>query len=100
MNAIANVSLLTGPVHAVFAGVIATGCASLNAPLASVTVDALSAASPAVEVTVAVVDAVYSLRHARRERRRTTPERPSDSDSVAGTVPPTGAVTACGSAGP
>ena len=58
LNAIANVSLVAGPVQLVFAGVIVTGCASLNAPLASVVADAVSAASPAVEVTVAVLEAV------------------------------------------
>ena len=50
--------MLTGPLQLVFAGVIATGWARLNAPLVSLTVEALNAASPAVEVTVASVDAV------------------------------------------
>ena len=65
-----------------------TGCASRNAPLASVASDTLNAASPAVEVTVAVVDAVYSF---------STPGvngpndagPPSVNASVAGTEPPT-----------
>ena len=87
LNAIANVSLLTGPLQLVFAGVMTTGCASRRAPLLSVASDALRAASPAVDVTVAVVDAVYSF---------ATPGvngpndagAPSVSARVAGTVPP------------
>ena len=73
-------------------GVTTTGCASLNAPLASVTADALSAASAAVEVTVAVVEARYSLATPGVKAPKET-GAPSESDSVAGTSPPTGAVT-------
>ena len=66
----------------------ATGCASRNAPLASVAGDALSAASPAVDVTVAVVDAVYSFATPGVNGPNDAGP-PSVSDSVAGTVPPT-----------
>src|SRR4051812_50158646 len=60
-NTIENASLLTGPLQLVFSGVTTTGRASRNAPLASVACDTLNAASPAVDVTGAVVDAGYSF---------------------------------------
>ena len=58
LKAIANASLETGPVQAAFAGATTTGWASENAPLLSVPGETESAASPAVEVTFAVVAAV------------------------------------------
>src|SRR3954471_1542355 len=94
-NAIATGSCDTGPLQ--LAGAICTcsGSGSENAPLVRWTgPDTLSAASPAVDTTSAVVDASYVL---------STPgvNAPNDagaprvSASVAGTVPPTGAVTSC-----
>src|SRR4051812_19472770 len=88
-NVIATGSLETGPVHDAFENSTRSASGSENAPLVrwpgSLTD---SVASPAVEITLAVVDAVYS---------RSTPGwkapklagAPSVSDSVAGTVPPT-----------
>src|SRR5689334_13342857 len=87
-NAIANASLETGPVQTVFAGVTPSGPASENAPLASFAGEADSAASPAVEVTFAVVDAVYVLATPGVNAPNDA-DPPSDSESVAGTVPPT-----------
>jgi hypothetical protein len=55
---IANASLETGPVQAVFSGVTTTGEASANAPFVRRAPDTVSAASPAVLVTLAVVCAV------------------------------------------
>src|SRR5215207_936445 len=87
LNAIANVSLLAGPLQLVFSGVMVTGWASRNAPLASVVGDALSAASPAVEVTVAVLEAVYSCATPGVNEPNEA-GAPSVSDNVAGTAPP------------
>ena len=89
LNAIATASLEVGPAHADLPSSTRSGSGSVNAPLVrwpgSLTD---SVASPAVEVTVADVDAVYSF---------ATPGvngpneagAPSDNESVAGTVPPT-----------
>src|SRR5215207_4946120 len=87
LNAIANVSLLAGPLQLVFSGVMVTGWASRNAPLASVVGDAVSAASPAVEVTVAVLEAVYSCATPGVNEPNDA-GAPSVSDNVAGTAPP------------
>ena len=66
----------------------ATGCASRNAPLVSVAGDALRVASPAVEVTVAVVDAVYSSStpgvNAPKRRRRAERQRERGGHGAAG----------------
>ena len=84
-------SLETGAVQADFEKDTCSGCASVKVPLASRPgSDTLSAASPAVEITLADVDAVYS---------RATPgvnapneaAGPMASDSVAATVPPAAA---------
>src|SRR5687767_12745597 len=88
LNVIGTVSFDTGPVQAVLPNSTRNGSARENAPLVRWS-GALtpSVASPAVDVTVALVDAVYS---------RSTPgvnapndAAPTDSESVAGTVPPT-----------
>ena len=98
-NVIATAALETGCVQ--LAGFISTrsDCGRENVPFVrrpgSLTV---SAALPAVEITLAVVDAVYS---------RVTPGwkapkdafAPSKSESVAGTVPPTGVETTSALAG-
>src|SRR3954451_17256497 len=90
---IEDAALLTRTLPRGICGGTPTGRASRNAPLASVACDTLNAASPAVDVTVAVVDAVYSF---------STPgvNGPNDAGgptvraSVGGTVPPTSTGTA------
>ncbi len=83
---IANASLETGPVQADLSGATATGCASVYVPSASRADETDSAASPAVEVTEALVDAVQAFAtpavNAPNEAGG-----PSVSESVAGTVP-------------
>jgi len=65
-----------------------SGAASSNAPFFRRTgPDALSVASPAVEITLAVVDAVYSLPRPGVKAPKLA-AAPSVSESVAGTVPP------------
>src|SRR5688572_9958328 len=89
LNVTPTFSLEVGPVQALFASSTRSGSASENAPLVRKPgADTDSVASPAVEVTVASVVAVYS---------RVTPGvnalndagAPSVNDRVAGTVPPT-----------
>src|SRR3954471_6925703 len=88
VNAIPKESLDTGPVHAVFSGVTSSGCARLNAPFIRRPPETESAASPAVEVTFAVVAAEY-VRPTPGVKTPNDAGPPSESDSVAGTVPPT-----------
>src|SRR3954471_483866 len=88
-NVIATPALETGPVHA--AGAISTRSASgsENAPFVRWPgSDTESAASPAVEITFAVVVAAYSLA-APGVNAPNEAGAPSVSESVAGTVPPT-----------
>ena len=89
MNVSGTDSFETGPLQVVLPNATRSGEASENAPFTRWPgSDTESVASPAEEVTVAVVAAVYS---------RVTPgtNAPNDagapivSDSVAGTVPPT-----------
>src|SRR3954454_15760615 len=94
LNEIATASLETGAVHAAFESETWSGSGSANDPLERYPgSETLSAASPAVEVTVAVVEAAYSF----ATPGVNTPKRagaPSVSESVAGTVPPTSASVA------
>src|SRR5688572_25500698 len=90
----ATVSLDTGAVQAALLNSTRSGSGRANAPLVrwpgSLTV---RAASPALEITLAVVPAVYSF-VAPGVNAPNDAGAPSDSDRVAGTVPPTGASTA------
>jgi hypothetical protein len=84
LNATANVSLLTGASQRVRSGRTTSGRASENGPLESVAGDTLSVASPAVEVTVAVVEPVRSCATPGTNAPSET-GAPRLSDSVAGT---------------
>src|ERR1700742_3593023 len=90
-------SLDTGALQLVLDRLIASGSGSVNAPLARwPAADAVSAASPAVLITFAVVCAVYVFSTPGVNAPKDGGV-PSVSDSVAGTVPPTGAVAlVCG----
>ena len=94
LNAIATGSLETGPVHAAFESVTCSGSGRLNAPLVrwpgSLTE---SAASPAVLMTLAVVEAVYVWSTPGRERSEAR-RRPQRQRERAGTVAPTATVSA------
>src|ERR1700761_5245737 len=101
LNAIATAALETGPVQPAGVVVTVTGSGSENAPLARCAGPlTLSAASPAVEMTSAVVEAVYVL-SIPGVNAPNDGAAPSVSESVAGTVPPTVPVVlvANGSAG-
>src|SRR5919112_4057723 len=80
------------------APLISSGAASANVPLTrwpravSLRSATLSSASPAVEMTLAVVDAVYSRASPGVNGPNETGP-PSVSERVAGTPPPTGSVT-------
>src|SRR5690349_20324218 len=86
-----TVSLETGAVHADLENATCSGSGRENAPFTrwpgSLTD---SVASPAVEITFAVVDAVYSFA-APGVNVPKDGALPNVSESVAGTVPPTGA---------
>src|SRR3954462_11160052 len=98
-NVIATWSLETGAVHAVFDSSTRSGSGSENGPLARWPgSETPSAASPAVEMTVAVVAAVYSASRPGANAPKLA-GAPSESESVAGTVPPTGAATTSALAG-
>src|SRR5690349_16694077 len=88
-NAIATLSLEVGPAQEALPSSTRSGSGSENAPLVrwpgSLTD---SVASPAVDVTVAVVDAVYSF-STPGVNGPNAAGAPSASESVAGTVPPT-----------
>src|SRR5689334_19028062 len=89
-----TLSLETGPVHVVFDSSTRSGSGSVNAPLARWPGSETDrVASPAVEMTLAFDVAVYSFAtpgvNAPNEAGA-----PSVRLSVAGTVPPTGAVGA------
>src|SRR5689334_15590160 len=98
VNLTSTVSLETGAVHVDFDSATCSGCASENAPLVMRPgSETLSVASPAVEITLAVVDASY-VRATPGTNGANDAGAPSVSASVAGTVPPTspwtgGAVT-------
>src|SRR5262245_30259747 len=80
-------SLEVGPVHCDFENATCTGFGSENAPLVRYSgPDTLSVASPAVEMMLAVVEAVYVLATPGVKAPKEA-GAPSDSDSVAGTVP-------------
>src|SRR4051812_19767201 len=89
LNVSVTGSFDTGAVHAAFENSTRSGSGSVNAPLVmwpgSLTD---SAASPAVEITVADVVAVYSV-VAPGVNAPKDAAGPSVRDSVAGTVPPT-----------
>src|SRR5690349_9342931 len=88
-NPMVTGSLDTGAVHDAFDSVTCSGSGSVNAPLARWPgSETLSVASPAVEVTVAVVEAVYTWSTPGVNGPKLAGP-PSVSDSVAGTVPPT-----------
>src|SRR4051794_5688212 len=88
-NVIATASLDTGPVHDAFENSTRRASGSENAPLVRWPgSETVSAASPAVDVTVAVVEAVYSL-SAPGLKAPKLACAPRVSESVAGTVPPT-----------
>src|SRR4051794_23693959 len=88
-NEIATFAFETGPVQDAGAKLTCSGLASENEPLVRWPgSETLSVASPAVEVTVALVEAVYSL-SAPGVNGPKLAGAPSVSDSVAGTVPPT-----------
>src|SRR4051794_28659458 len=88
-NVMATGSFDTGAVHVALLNSTRSGSGSENAPLVrwpgSLTP---SVASPAVEVTVAVVEAVYS-RSTPGVKAPKLPVAPSVRESVGGTVPPT-----------
>src|SRR4051812_40387321 len=85
-------SLETGAVHEDFESVMVNGCARAKEPLTSLLVlvvlgsDQLSAASPAEEMTLAVVEAVY-VRVTPGVNEPSWMAGPSVRASVAGTVP-------------
>src|SRR6476661_7141485 len=81
-------SLDTGALHADFDSAICSGSSSVNAPLDNRPPSTLSAASPAVEFTLALVEASY-VRSAPGTNAPKEAAAPSVSDSVGGTDPPT-----------
>src|SRR5690348_6807403 len=84
-----TLSLDTGANHADFVSEVCSGSGNENAPLASrAGPETDSAASPAVEMTFAVVLAVYSFATPGVNAPKVA-GAPSVSDSVAGTTPPT-----------
>src|SRR6478735_1645368 len=89
LNVTGTASLDVGPAHTALPSSTRNGCGRLKAPLVRCPGSlVVSVASPAVEVTVAVVDAVYS----RSTPGVNTPNEagaPSVSAKVAGTEPPT-----------
>ncbi len=89
LNVIGTFALATGALHCVVPSSTRSGCGRLNAPLVrrpgSLT---LSVASPALEVTVASLVAVYS-RATPGWKGANVAGPLTASDSVAGTVPPT-----------
>src|SRR4051812_46289866 len=88
-NVIVTGSSDTGFVHVALESSTRSGSGSENAPLVRWPgSETLSVASPAVEVTVAVVEAVYSLSAPGVNGPKLAGE-PYVSESVAGTVPPT-----------
>src|SRR4051812_31209818 len=91
-NVIVTGSLETGAVHDAFENSTRSGSGSENEPLVRWPgSDTLSAASPAVEITLAEVEAVYSLSTPGVKGPKAA-AGPRVSDSVGGTVPPTGVV--------
>ena len=91
LNVMSTRSLDVGPDQADFENATCSGCGSENAPLVRWPgSDTVSAASPAVLITFAVDDAVYSFATPGVNAPNVA-GAPSVSDSVAGTVPPTGA---------
>src|SRR6478735_12057198 len=92
LNAMLTVSLETGAVHADLENSTRSGSASENVPLVMWPgSETVRAASPAVLMTLAVEAAVYSFVGAPATNAPKFAGAPSVSDSVAGTVPPTGA---------
>src|SRR5437868_2715409 len=88
-NVIATASLDTGPVHDASENSTRSASGSENAPLVRWPgSETLSVASPAVDVTVAVVPAVYSLSTPGVNAPKLA-GAPRVSESVGGTVPPT-----------
>src|SRR5690349_15226635 len=84
-----TVSLETGPVQADFENATRSGSARENAPLVMCPgSDTVNDASPAVEMTFALVRAVYS-RSTPGTKGGNAAGPPTVSASVAGTVPPT-----------
>src|SRR5688500_5609746 len=87
-------ALDTGPVQAAWLNSTRSGSARLNAPLARWPgPETVRVASPAEEMTFAVVPEVYSF-VVPGVKAPNVAGAPSDRASVAGTVPPTGASTA------
>src|SRR6478752_6294250 len=76
-----------GPVQLDLLNAICSGSARVNAPLASFPPSVVSVASPAVEMTLAVVDASY-VRSTPGTNAPNVAGVPSVSASVAGTEPP------------
>src|SRR3954470_4302573 len=96
LKGIATGALDTGALHADFENAICSGSLSVNAPLDSLPPSTLNVASPAVEGTFAVVLVAY-VRSTPGVKAPKDGMAPSVSESVAGTVPPTGVVTlVCG----
>src|SRR3954467_278213 len=96
LKAIATTSLDTGALQVDFENAICSGSLKVNAPLDSLPPSTLSVASPAVEVTVAVV-LVSEVRSTPGAKAPKEAGGPSASDNVGGTVPPTGVVAlVCG----
>src|ERR1700742_3215500 len=92
LKPIVTASLETGALQLDFENVTCSGSASENAPLVRWPgSDTVSAASPAVEMTSAALDAVYVLSTPGVNAPKLTGP-PSVSESAAGTEPPTGAV--------
>src|SRR3954452_3381326 len=87
-NRIAKASLDTGPFHVRGRSSTCSGSGSENAPLVRWPgSETLSVASPAVDVTVAVVPAVYSLSTPGVNAPKLA-GAPRVSESLGGTVPP------------
>src|SRR4051794_26333652 len=89
LNVIVTGSLDTGPAHLAFDNETRSGSGNEYAPLARCPgSETLNAASPALEMTFAVVEATYS-RSTPGTKAPNDGAAPSDSDKVAGTEPPT-----------
>jgi hypothetical protein len=98
-NVIVELPLLTGALHAFGAISTRSASGSENAPFVRWPgSETDSAALPAVEMTFAVVPAVYSLSTPGANAPKLA-ALPSESESVAGTVPPTVAAIASAFAG-
>src|SRR5690242_16248436 len=89
LSAIVTASLETGADQVDLLNAICSGSSSENAPLDSLPPSVVRVASPAVEMTFAVVEAVYVLSTPGVNALKVA-GAPSVSDSVAGTVPPIG----------